>query len=309
MKKFNKIPYIAFLLLFVSAVVFSCKDEKADKETILKGSASILVDESFKPILEDQIAVFESRYDAKITLIAKSEKEVVQAFLNDTSGIAVLSRDLNENEIKNFKLKKIFPRVTKIGKDAIAFIANQNTKDTLIALQDVVSFMQGKSVTNIKGLVFDNPNSSTVRYITDLAGIKDLPETGVFSFKTNEDVIKFVSENDGMVGVVGINWLYQPTPTGKKYVSQIKALSVKGLKSDVYVSPTQNNIAEEIYPLARDLYIINCQGSSGLGMGFSSFVAGDIGQRIILKSGLYPIRTPGRKIIFINKASKDKENE
>ncbi|NRT16153.1 phosphate transport system substrate-binding protein [Flavobacterium sp. 28A] len=309
MKKFNKIPYIAFLLLFVSAVVFSCKDEKADKETILKGSASILVDESFKPILEDQIAVFESRYDAKITLIAKSEKEVVQAFLNDTSGIAVLSRDLNENEIKNFKLKKIFPRVTKIGKDAIAFIANQNTKDTLIALQDVVSFMQGKSVTNIKGLVFDNPNSSTVRYITDLAGIKDLPETGVFSFKTNEDVIKFVSENDGMVGVVGLNWLYQPTPTGKKYVSQIKALSVKGLKSDVYVSPTQNNIAEEIYPLARDLYIINCQGSSGLGMGFSSFVAGDIGQRIILKSGLYPIRTPGRKIIFINKASKDKENE
>lgn len=309
MKKFNKIPYIAFLLLFVFAIVFGCKDEKANKETILKGSASILVDESFKPILEDQITVFESRYDAKITLIAKSEKEVVQAFLNDTSGIAVLSRDLNENEIKNFKLKKILPRVTKIGKDAIAFIANKNTKDTLIALQDVVNYMQGKSGTNIKGLVFDNPNSSTVRYITNLAGIKELPETGVFSFKTNEDVIKFVSENDGMIGVVGINWLYQPTPAGKKYVSQIKALSVKGLKSDAYVSPTQNNIAEESYPLARDLYIINCQGSSGLGMGFSSFVAGDIGQRIILKSGLYPIRTPGRKVIFINKAPKDNENE
>jgi phosphate transport system substrate-binding protein len=29
-----------------------------------------------------------------------------------------------------------------------------------------------------------------------------------------------------------------------------------------------------------------------LGMGFASFVAGDIGQRIILKSGLLPIRTP-----------------
>ncbi|MBE0392667.1 phosphate transport system substrate-binding protein [Flavobacterium sp. 7E] len=309
MKKFNKIPYIAFVLLFVFAIVFGCKQEKVNKETILKGSASILVDESFKPIIEDEIAIFESKYDAKITLVAKSEKEVIQAFLNDTSGIAVLSRDLNENEIKNFKLKKILPRVTKIGKDAIAFIANQNTKDTLIALEDVVSFMKGKPGTNIKGLVFDNPNSSTVRYLTDIAGIKELPQTGVFSFKTNEDVIKFISENDGMIGVIGINWLYQPTPAAKKYVSQIKALSVKGLNSSAYISPSQNNIAEETYPLARDLFIINCQGSSGLGMGFSSFVAGDIGQRIILKSGLYPIRTPGRKLIFKNNAPKEKENE
>ncbi len=35
---------------------------------------------------------------------------------------------------------------------------------------------------------------------------------------------------------------------------------------------------------------VNCQGFSGLGMGFASFVAGDIGQRIILKSGLLPIK-------------------
>jgi phosphate transport system substrate-binding protein len=44
------------------------------------------------------------------------------------------------------------------------------------------------------------------------------------------------------------------------------------------ILPSQNNLAEGTYPLARDLYIINCQGYSGLGMGFASFVAGDIGQ-------------------------------
>jgi phosphate transport system substrate-binding protein len=31
-------------------------------------------------------------------------------------------------------------------------------------------------------------------------------------------------------------------------------------------------------------------------MGFASFVAGDIGQRIILKSGLLPATVPGRKL-------------
>jgi phosphate transport system substrate-binding protein len=84
------------------------------------------------------------------------------------------------------------------------------------------------------------------------------------------------------------------------YLKNINVLSVKVGKND-YFAPSQNNLAEGTYPLARDLYIINCQGYSGLGMGFASFVAGDIGQRIILKSGLLPIRTPGRKISFIIK--------
>jgi len=50
--------------------------------------------------------------------------------------------------------------------------------------------------------------------------------------------------------------------------------------------------------LARDLFIINCQGYSGLGMGFASFLAGEIGQRIILKSGMLPKDMPGRKILI-----------
>jgi phosphate transport system substrate-binding protein len=307
MKNFFRTTLIVF---FVGLVFFTaCKKADANKETILKGSTTILVDETFKPIIEDQVAVFESKYDAKIDVVSKSEKEIIQSFLNDTSGIAILSRTLNENEIKNFQNKKIVPKITKIGTDAIAFISNKSNNDTLIALQDIVNFMQGKTNTKIKGLVFDNPNSSTVRYMNELAGLKQLPKNNVFSFKVNEEVIKFVAENDGMIGVVGLNWLYQPSPSAIDNVKKVNVLSVKGLKSDRYITPTQNNIAEETYPLARDLYIINCQGYSGLGMGFASFVAGDIGQRIILKSGLYPVRTPGRKIIIRNDSQKDNENE
>lgn len=156
--------------------------------------------------------------------------------------------------------------------------------------------MQGKPNTSIKGLVFDNPNSSTVRYMNELAGIKAIPEKGVYSFKTNQEVIKFVAQNSGMIGVVGVNWLSQPMPDMQEYVDKVNVLSVKSLTSVNFYPPSQNNIAEGKYPLARDLYIINGQGYSGLGMGFASFVAGDIGQRIILKSGLLPVRVPGRRI-------------
>ncbi len=305
MKNVAKISGVVFLSFLFFCV--ACKNSDANKETVLKGTTTILVDETLKPVIEDQILVFESKYDAKIIMNAKSEKEVIQAFINDTSAIVILTRSLTDLERKNFEVKKILPKITPIGTDAIAFISNKKVKDSLISLQKVVNFMQGKSEASIKGLVFDNPNSSTVRYMNDLAGIKELPKNGVFSFKTNEEVIKFVAENDDMIGVIGVNWLMQPSPAMAEILKNVNVLSVQGIGAKEYISPTQNNIAEGTYPLARDLYIINCQGYSGLGMGFASFVAGDIGQRIILKSGLLPVRVPGRKIIIKKDKNNDKE--
>lgn len=303
----NGVKILCFVFFSLLLVFVGCKNRDSNKETVLKGTTTILVDETLKPIIEDQILVFESKYDAKIVMIAKSEKEVIQALIKDTSAIAILTRSLMDSEKENFEAKKILPKVTPIGTDAIAFISNKKTKDTLISLQKVINFMQGKSEATIKGLVFDNPNSSTVRYMNDLSGIKELPKNGVFSFKTNEEVIKFVAENDEMIGVVGVNWLMQPTPAMAEVIKKVNVLSVQGISGKEYFAPTQNNIAEGTYPLARDLYIINCQGYSGLGMGFASFVAGDIGQRIILKSGLLPVRVPGRKIIIKNDKNNDKE--
>ena len=297
MKKYRLLPFVFFFGLI--AVFFACNQNNKPKnsdETILKGSTSVLVDETLLPIVEDQVEVFESLYDAKIKVNSKSEAETVLALSKDTSKIAILSRKLNPEEVKVFESKKIKPRTTVFATDAIAFISNQRNKDTLIALQEVVSFLKGMPNSSIKGLVFDNPNSSTVRYMNVLSGIKELPSKGIFSFKTNEEVIQFVSENEGMIGVVGVNWLMEPSLKMRPIVDKINILSVKGIGKTDYFAPTQNNLAEKKYPLARDLYIINCQGYSGLGMGFASFIAGEVGQRITLKSGLLPVNMPGRNI-------------
>jgi phosphate transport system substrate-binding protein len=297
-----------FSLIVVIVFIISCnKSNTTNQETILKGNATLLVDETLKPIMEDQIEIFESRYEAKIKLYAKSESEVIQALVKDTSSIAVLSRKLNQEELKVFASRKIIPKTTPIAIDAIALIVNRKATDTVVALSEVLDFMKGKVHGKIKGLVFDNPNSSTVRYMDSLAGLPSIPQKGVFSFGTNNEVIKFVSENSGMIGVVGINWLSQPRPAMQKYVDNVHVLSVKGLNDTNYYEPSQNNIAEGKYALSRDLYIINCQGYSGLGMGFASFVAGDIGQRIILKSGLLPVKVPPRKLNIRKEIINDKK--
>lgn len=305
--KNKKILFLILVPILILGIVISCvkKDKNDSKsDTIIEGKTTILVDETLMPIVEDQVTVFETQYDAKITLLPKSEKESVIDFTNDKSGIIVLSRELNKEETAIFNQKKIKPRTTAFAIDAITFIKNTKSNDTLIDLKEVIDYLKGTK-NSIKGLVFDNPNSSTVSYLCRLAKIESLPSEGVFSFKTNDEVIKHVSENDGMIGVVGINWLTQPKAAMQKYVNSVKILSVK-TADNKYVYPSQENIGTREYPLARVLYIINCQGYEGLGMGFASFIAGEIGQRIITQSGLSPMREPSRNIRIRNQIENKK---
>ena len=296
----NKIAAILFGIGLVLVGLYSCKGDSDNKETILTGTTSILVDESILPIIEDQVAVFESQYNATIKLLPQSEKESVQSFVNNKARTIILSRKLNAVEKTIFKNKKITPLETPFAIDAIALIKNKTSKDSIQDISEIVAFLKGNP-TKIKGLVFDNANSSTTRYFLELAGLKSMPDTGVFSFKTNEEVIQYVSQNEGMIGVVGVNWIFQPRPSRKKILEKITVLSIKDKNTNGYVYPSQENIATRKYPLARVLYIINCQGFEGLGIGFASFISGEIGQRIILKSGLAPVREPSRNISIRNK--------
>jgi phosphate transport system substrate-binding protein len=304
MNKLTK-TIIGFLLLTL-LFVFSCQKKEANKDTIIEGKATLYVDESILPIVEDEQAVFETEYTAKLHLVPQSEKEIMNAMLNDTAKMAVLTRVLTPIETKAFEAKKINPRITAIANDAIVFIKNKASNDTLVALQDVIDFIKGKPVPSIRGIVFDNANSSTVRYMNTVTGTQIENQKNIYSFKTNQDVIKYVADNNGMIGVVGMNWIYQPPIELEETVAKVNILGVKNINEAVYVFPTQDNLAAGKYPLARRLYMINCQGYSGLGMGFTSFMGSDRGQRIILKSGLVPERFPTRKIVIRNKITKDK---
>ncbi len=121
MRKINKF----FFVVFIGFLFVMCDqkvNKNTNKESILKGSVTILVDETLTPIIEDQVAVFESNYDAKIDVVSKSESEVVLSLFKEKSGIAILSRNLTAEENKIFEQKKITPKITKYATDAIALI-------------------------------------------------------------------------------------------------------------------------------------------------------------------------------------------
>lgn len=290
-------------VLFVIALA-SCQTKQAEKESYTSGREQILVDESFAPIIEDQSFLFQSTYPkAKLDLVLKSEIELLNLFLSDSIQVAIISRLLEEDEKKYFESKNIKIRVNRFAIDGIALISHNSSKYVNVDVLDIIKILKGEP-SALQSLVFDNANSSTVRYFKELASIDQLPSTGIYALKSNADVIKYVNDNPGSIGVVGVNWMVQPPVELESIVADLKILGVKNVAgqagSDAYYKPNQNDIALGMYPLTRSLYVVNCEGGAGLGTGFASFIAGERGQRIVLKSGLLPDSIPSREINVVN---------
>ena len=308
-----KIKKINYLLAAAAAcLIMSCNQSGKVENTPTSGNVKIGADETFEPIIETQVSTFEGIYKyADITPSYKAEGEVIKDLLNDSIKIAVLSRDLTEEEKKIFEQKKRVPRVTKIAIDAIALIVNNNNPDTLHTVDQVKEIFSGK-VTNwgklnekstLKDItiVFDNNSSSTARYVKDSLLNKAPLPPNTFAANSNKALIDYVAKNNSALGVIGVNWISDlDDSTAVGFMKQIKVIGISAdpapLTTESFYQPFQAYIAQKVYPLRRNLYIINIEGRAGLGTGFASFVAGDKGQRIILKSGLVPATMPVRVI-------------
>ncbi|OWP83338.1 phosphate ABC transporter substrate-binding protein [Flavobacterium davisii] len=302
-----KLKYLVASFLLIAAFFVSCHfGTKDEKQTILTGTATILVDETVYPLVEDHQMIFENQYQAKIKLVAKPEREIVKLLSEGKNNLAILTRELIPGEIKKFSRNNIKGKVTDFAIDGIAFIGHPSNSNFKMEEIELINFLNGKT-SKIKNLVFDNANSSTVRYLMDLAKVKSLPKKNLFSLSTNNEVISFVSKNSDAIGVIGINWITQPMPDFQKTVENIKVLELK-TKNSTFVTPSQDLLASGSYPYSRKIKILNYQGTAGLGMGFASFLAGELGQRIVLKSGLVPVRMPSRNIIIRKEVEEKKNN-
>jgi phosphate transport system substrate-binding protein len=300
--------------LALLATLFSCggNNPKEELDTPTTGSITLSVDESFQPIIDSQVSTFEGIYKyAKLNPSYLPEGQVIKSLLEDSTKVAVLSRELNKEENAVFEKRKIIPRATKIAIDAVALIVNRNNKDTLLTVDELKSIFSGKvkswkeldkdsKLGNIT-IVFDNNSSSTAHYIRDslLAG-KALPEN-TFASNSHEALIDYVNQNENAIGVIGVNWISDFDDSA--VIGFMKKIKVVGVSKETnpedkgsYFQPYQAYIAQGEYPLRRYLYIISTEGRTGLGTGFASYVAGDKGQRIILKSGLVPATMPVRVV-------------
>jgi phosphate transport system substrate-binding protein len=293
---------LSFGLFFFAVVMGACnRGEKKEtiQETRTSGTTTLLVDESFSRILDDQIEVFKSDYpDTKITTILGNENKILPTFLNGKVKMIVLSRMLTAKEESYYKNKNYPIYTDRFAVDGIALITNSSNIDSTITVKEVFDILQGNGNSN-KKLVFDNAYSSTIRYFLDSAKVKELPKTGVYTLENNNDVVKYVATHTDYIGVVGVNWLLESNKDILSYLPKVKVMGVKNLTgkngSEEFYKPTQNNLISGVYPFLRNVYVINCEGRDGLGTGFANWLNSPRGQLIVLKSGLGPHKMMSRE--------------
>ncbi len=302
---------IFFLLSLFGLTFYSCNTTpvKPERDTPVSGKITVTVDETFGPAIQEEKIVFESIYDsAKIRVIEKPEAEVVEDFINDSIRVIVLPRKLTEGELIHFKEIGLIPQHTFIAYDALAFIVNNNNPDTTLTRTQLENILSGKierwkqlsSNSKLEDIqiVFDNNKSGTVRYVQDsIMKGKQLSQKSS-ALNTNREVMNYVTANENAIGIIGVNWISNTEDSSvQTFLNTFKVVSVSS-KSDSskFVKPLQVEVLRNNYPFTRQVYMVSRETYMGLGTGFVSFVAGDRGQVIISRAGLYPARKSVRMI-------------
>lgn len=292
-----------FLVLIVAISLQACK-QKASKpfsdDTFNSGKGTFVADESFAPIVSQEEYIYKSRYPAaQPTFLYKTENQAVNMLLNDSVRMAVLSRDLDTTERNIIIKRSLSVDVLRFATDAVTLIVNQASVDTTITVAVLKKMLNGEGDPN-KTIVFDNPNSSLVRYLKYFSGNKEFNQKNIYALKSNKEVIKYVSEHPDAFGITGFSWLNDPDKDMVSYVAKVKIVGVKDEANkkyaNYYFKPSQESLVLKQYPLSRGLYLVNTSSKAGLATGFATFLASDVGQRIILKSGLLPDSIPPREI-------------
>jgi phosphate transport system substrate-binding protein len=286
---------IVFFFL-LALLINSCESDKERdgklQDTPDRGTIHISADESFKPVIDEQVKVYESNNpDTKINVWYKPEAECLKDLLVDSIRMIIATRGFSEPE-KNFIVDsmKVSPRKMVVARDAVAVIVNPLAQDSLFTMNELREILTGKFRKSLIP-VFDGVQAtSTVRFIVDSILRKDSLTPGSMAARSSQEVIDYVAKNPQTIGFIGVSWIGNREDTAQ--LSFLKKVKMAWLESTEvpgrYILPFQVNISNGSYPMVRDLVYVLKEKHRGLGVGFADFLSGQVGQLIFKRAYLMP---------------------
>lgn len=282
-------------LLLVALLVNSCGNNDTTAgptDTMDSGTIHISVDESFKPVIDSQIRVFESSHPgAKIIAHYKPEADCLRDFLVDSIRLVVATRGFTPNEetVMSDSLK-VDPSKRIMAYDAVAVIVHPQAADSMFTMTEIKDLLTGKAFAD-KVPVFDGLKAtSTVRFIIDsvLRGGSLSPR--VVAAESSEGVVDYVARTPNAVGFIGISWIgNREDSTQLTFLQKVKVAHLESTdRPGGFVQPVQANIYYRRYPMVRDLVYNLKERHRGLGRGFANFMLSERGQLIFRRAYLMP---------------------
>jgi phosphate transport system substrate-binding protein len=280
-----------FFLLFI---LLGCRSKKTDPaiDTYEKGTINISADESFKPVIDAQVQVYEADYpDVKLNVHYKPEADCLNDLTVDSVRMIIVTRRISAEE-KTFieDSLKVSPDQMMMAYDAIAVIVHPDEEIRRFTMIEIREILQGKFRKNLIPVFDGLKATSTVRFIVDSVLHGDSLTRNALAARSSEEVIDYVSKNPAAVGFIGVSWIgNKDDQQQQSFLTKVRLAEIecKGLTGQ-YVQPIQVNIYNGLYPLTRELVFILKESYRGLGHGFSRFMTSERGQLIFRRAYLAP---------------------
>lgn len=296
MAKIATMQRIRFFVLMwtITVAMAACtgNETKLPADNLSSGTIDISVDESYQPIIVQQLQVFDSSFpEAHIKAHYKPESECIKDFMDSTARLILVTRDLSAAEKKTLEQQKVVATSLAIAKDAIAVILNNGVSDTVFGISQLKGILTGQYDKKYT-VVFDNQGSSTLRYMLDSLIPGEKLGANVFAAKGNDSVVTYVANNPDAIGFVGVSTVSDLSdPEGLAFTDKVKVAAIYNEDLQQPYKPYQAFIANRAYPLTRNLFYIHRETHSGLGTGFANFLSKERGQLVFKQARLFPLRT------------------
>ena len=302
-----------FIAVALAASLTSCLKYEKKANSSTTGTMTMVCDETFRNIMEQEIDVFEYQYpDAHVLARYATQGEALDSLLSLNTRTVVIARDLTKKEKDFLKGKRRNVKTAKIAVDAIALIVNKDNPCSMLTTKEVGDILSGSSTRwddlepsklGEISIVFDNKSSSLVQFMRDsLLNGGDLGPN-VYAQGSIPAVVETVSKNVNAIGVLGVTWITSDMKSaeltadelaqsvlsdepiqGASLSQEVKVLKLRRPDEVTAYKPYQQNIFDGTYPLYRPIYMVTTGVSGSLASGFYTFVTGDIGQKIITRN-------------------------
>lgn len=289
-----------FLLLFFTTI--ACVKKAEDIEGPTMGSLQILADESIKDIVEQEEEIFERFYPyAHLDISYTSERDMFMKLLEDSVDMIITTRMLTTEETSYLSKRQSVPRHFPFATSAIAFIANKQATDTVYTYENMKSILADSASGKV--FVIENVKSGITEEVLHLVNKPVLPGH-FYALASNKEVLAYVQAHENAIGIIEYAAIGDTDSAfTREVLKQVNLVAVTRPQDSIqygFLKPFQYNLQDGKYPFTRKLYVINNTGKSDVGIGFASFICGEIGQKIVLKAGLLPIYQTERNLEFKN---------
>ncbi len=292
MKNRSFFLFTGFLMLIMTGCKSFKEKEKELPDTPYRGAITISADESFKPVVDELVQVYEANHPkTKINVLYKPEAECFNDLNVDSIRMVIATRwySADEKDLMVDSLR-VSPHSRVVARDAVAVIVNPAAEDSSFSMTDIRNILTGRFRKNLIPVFDGLKATSTVRFIIDSVLRGDSLTSGAVAARSSEAVIDYVSKNTDVVGFIGICWIGNPEDVEQlSFLKKVRVADIESNYSEMgYVKAYQQNIYTKSYPMVRDLVYTLKEKYKGLGYGFAGFMSGEIGQLIFRRAYLVP---------------------